>query len=139
DGDDCLSASDIALKQAVHRSRTGHIFDDFRKHALLCAGWFKRQHRANGFAHSIIDFNDGSLGRLLASLPAQTHREREPEEFIEDQSLMCRRRETVVQLERRVVSRKVYVAKRGCNPNEFFSSQHFCWKHVFDFRKVETL
>src|ERR1041384_2974626 len=134
-----LAAAHVALKQAIHRRRTGHVFDDFPEHSLLRAGRFERQHRANGFTHAIVDFDDCSLGRLLAALPAQTHCECEPEELFEDQSPMRGRSESVVRFKRRVIGRKMNVSQRRRFSNDSLPRQNIFRKHLLDFREVESV
>src|SRR5262249_24528456 len=49
---DCFTASNIALKQPIHRDRTAEIVNDFLENSLLSPGGMKGQNTLDGFSDS---------------------------------------------------------------------------------------
>src|SRR5262249_25640349 len=99
DGDDGLSRSDIALKQAVHGAGAAHIGHDLAQRALLRIGWLEGQNLANSFSDAVVQLNNGAFRRLLASLPSDGHSQRQPEEFLEYQPSVGGGSESIVEIE----------------------------------------
>ena len=88
--DDGLARADIALQQAPHRNRFGHVRGDFLQHALLRGRGMKRQDALHRGAHPVVDLEgDAGLRAHLAALELQP--EFEKEELLEDEPDVRRR------------------------------------------------
>ena len=53
--DDRLAGADVALQQAAHGRRLGHVGGNLLQHALLRSRGMKRQNALDGGAHAIVD------------------------------------------------------------------------------------
>ena len=111
---DGLPGPHVALHEAVHGMRRGHVAEDRRDHGLLRRGEAERQHVGNP-AHERPG-HAGQAGFPHAAAPAQRHAELQMEQLVEHHGTVCRRTEIVqlrhVGVQRRHVQRAQSVGER---------------------------
>ena len=111
-GHDGLAAAHVALQQAVHRMRRGHIVGDLLEHALLRARRLERQHGFHALADAVVECErDAGDGAGFAAL--QRDAAFQPEELLVDQAELRGRAEGVEQAQIAIRRREVDVAQRG--------------------------
>ncbi len=134
-GDDRLAAADVALQQAVHRRRRGHVAGDLAEHALLRRRGLERQHLLHLLAHPLGELEgDACGGALLAAL--ERHAGLQPEELLEDEPELLRRPELVQQVQVRVLRRKMQRAQRLREARQPQPAPDGCRQRILEAGKV---
>ena len=109
--DDRLARADVALQQPVHRLRPQHVVDDLLDRLPLPGRQLERQHlRADARMRSST-FGTNGFSSVLRRVPPPGVADLKEEELLEDQPPLRRRPEGVQLLDRRLVRRKVRLAR----------------------------
>ena len=108
-----LAAADVALQQAVHGMRRGHVADDLAQHAFLRRGGLEREHSLDLLPRAVRQ-REGDAGLLARRRALERQTALQPEELLEDHPELRRRAECVQQPEILVLRREVKALE--CRP-----------------------
>ena len=107
-----LPAPTSPCKQAVHRCRPLHVFDDLLQRVLLSCCETERQNRARRLSDAIVHLYRPRFGFSHGGTLAQSQPDLKQEKFFEDQAHLGGRSKIVQEIRARAGWREVRVPQR---------------------------